>query len=192
VQQHPPNQDQEYIYTYISSLPPPKLTNLLPDKDTWINNERLRWATLFSIPMATSLPPAFPAPTLPVGRALAVLQPSQQKLAQALDALFKAHWADGKAIHEGEVLRGVLEGALGREETGRVLAEMGTSGKQRLIENTDRAFNEGAFGLPWIVCTDREGKTEGFWGVDHMGQVVEFLGLDRSKGFGKAGWRAVL
>lgn len=38
----------------------------------------------------------------------------------------------------------------------------------------------GAFGLPWFECTNSKGETEGFWGVDHMGLVVEFLGLDRS------------
>ena len=61
--------------------------------------------------------------------------------------------------------------------------------KQLLIQNTDRAFDEGAFGLPWLTCTNAEGKTEGFWGVDHFGQAIVFLGLD--KGTNK-GWRAVL
>lgn len=70
------------------------------------------------------------------------------------------------------------------------MAEAATKGKKQLIENTDRAFAEGAFGLPWMVCENSEGKKEGFWGVDHLGQVVEFLGLDRTKG-GK-GWKAVL
>jgi 2-hydroxychromene-2-carboxylate isomerase len=51
--------------------------------------------------------------------------------------------------------------------------------KSLLMSNTDRAFQEGAFGLPWFVCTDSNGKTEGFWGVDHLGQVADFLSLDR-------------
>lgn len=61
--------------------------------------------------------------------------------------------------------------------------------KGLLMSNTDRAFKEGAFGLPWFVCTDANGKTEGFWGIDHLGQVADFLGLDRS---GDAGFKALL
>jgi 2-hydroxychromene-2-carboxylate isomerase len=76
--------------------------------------------------------------------------------------------------------------------TTAVLADAATTGKQTLIENTDQAFADGAFGLPWMVCTNANGKTEGFWGVDHIGQVAQFLGLDRTKGLGKSGWRAVL
>jgi 2-hydroxychromene-2-carboxylate isomerase len=57
--------------------------------------------------------------------------------------------------------------------------------KNLLTENTDRSFKSGAFGLPWFECTNSKGETEGFWGVDHIGQVADFLGLDRSldKGF---------
>lgn len=58
--------------------------------------------------------------------------------------------------------------------------------KALLMSNTDRAFKEGAFGLPWFVCTDTNGQTEGFWGVDHLGQVADFLGLDRRGGGFKA------
>lgn len=57
--------------------------------------------------------------------------------------------------------------------------------KGLLASNTDRAFKSGAFGLPWFECTNTKGQTEGFWGIDHLGQVADFLGLDRTvdKGF---------
>jgi 2-hydroxychromene-2-carboxylate isomerase len=45
--------------------------------------------------------------------------------------------------------------------------------------NTDKAYDDGAFGLPWFTCTNSAGKTEGFWGVDYLGQVTSFLGLLR-------------
>jgi hypothetical protein len=51
------------------------------------------------------------------------------------------------------------------------------------------AFNDGAFGLPWFTCINSEGKTEGFWGLDHLGQVSDFLGLDRPR---MGGWKALL
>lgn len=57
--------------------------------------------------------------------------------------------------------------------------------KALLGSNTDHSFDSGAFGLPWFECTNATGDTEGFWGVDHLGQVADFLGLDRAldKGF---------
>jgi 2-hydroxychromene-2-carboxylate isomerase len=62
-------------------------------------------------------------------------------------------------------------------------------GKKQLLENTDRAFAEGAFGLPWMTCVNSAGQTEGFWGVDHLGQVAHFLGLEKPK---HGGWKSVL
>lgn len=50
--------------------------------------------------------------------------------------------------------------------------------KKKLSENTDSAFQDGAFGLPWFQCRNARGEVEGFWGFDHLGQVVRFMGLD--------------
>lgn len=57
--------------------------------------------------------------------------------------------------------------------------------KSLLTSKTDEAFKSGAFGLPWFHCTNAKGQTEGFWGIDHLGQVAEFLELERQadKGF---------
>ncbi|KAL2160279.1 hypothetical protein VTH06DRAFT_1452 [Thermothelomyces fergusii] len=38
-----------------------------------------------------------------------------------------------------------------------------------------------------MECTNAEGKTEGFFGVDHLGQVAQFLGLPRPGGGDKGG-----
>ncbi|KAK5789002.1 hypothetical protein VI817_009960 [Penicillium citrinum] len=59
-------------------------------------------------------------------------------------------------------------------------------GKQAVQETLSA---EGAFGLPWFQCTNSEVKTEGFWGIDHLGVVADFLGLDRSR---DSGFRALL
>ena len=53
--------------------------------------------------------------------------------------------------------------------------------KAKLQANTDLAFKEGAFGLPWFVATNKEGVTEKYWGFDHLGMVVDHLGLDRGQ-----------
>jgi len=70
-----------------------------------------------------------------------------------------------------------------------VLEMAGKEGKELLGKNTDRALADGAFGLPWFVATDREGKTETFWGVDHLGQVTAHLGLEKPN---MGGWKAML
>ncbi|KAK4190299.1 thioredoxin-like protein [Podospora australis] len=163
----------------------------IKNKDKWINLERLRWAQNFSVPMASGLPPDFPAPTLPIMRCLAALQ-SQEQLTKALDVLFSKHWVDCVATHIPDTLKSILVELFGAGEADAILEKSKNEAKAKLIANTDKAFDDGAFGLPWMTCTNSDGKTEGFWGVDHLGQVVQFLGLKGSVGAGDKGWRAVL
>ncbi|KAJ4417506.1 hypothetical protein N0V85_001829 [Neurospora sp. IMI 360204] len=194
------NVDIKYVPIFLGGLmnkcsntPPMKIKN----KDKWINVERLRWARAFSIPIIDDMPPNFPPNTLPVQRVLAAIEASssqsQTAVISALDALYKSFWALGQPIHEPAQLRSVLSSLLGGEEAAdKVLGAAQTAEvKQRLVENTDKAFAEGAFGLPWFTCTNTKGETEGFWGVDHLGQVVQFLGLDGEKS-GNKGWKSVL
>ncbi|KAK3345302.1 HCCA isomerase/glutathione S-transferase kappa [Neurospora tetraspora] len=194
------NVDIKYVPIFLGGLmvkcsntPPLKIKN----KDKWINVERLRWARAFSIPITADMPPNFPPNTLPVQRVLAAIESSSQQsqpaVIAALDALYKSFWASGTPIHEPAQLRSVLSSLLGGEEAAdKVLGAAQTAEvKQRLVENTDQAFAEGAFGLPWFTCTNTKGETEGFWGVDHLGQVVQFLGLDGEKS-GNGGWKSVL
>jgi 2-hydroxychromene-2-carboxylate isomerase len=143
--------------------------------------------------MSTTLPPGFPVLTLQTMRALCALElldPS--KLPIALDALYHALWVERQSqVGKTEGFAPILEKVLGKELAGRVLEGMnGKEAKARLMGNTDVAFNGGAFGLPWWECTDGEGKQESFWGFDHFGQVVDFLGVGR--GAGDGGMRAML
>ncbi|CCC07355.1 unnamed protein product [Sordaria macrospora k-hell] len=203
--------------TLITSIASPHLTNVtqtktvrqhrpinIKNKDKWINIERLRWARAFSIPIISDMPPNFPPNTLPTQRVLAGIEASSSSQSQqsqsqsaiiaALDALYKAYWVNGTPVHEPAHLRSVLASPLegGEAAADKVLAAAQTAEvKQRLVQNTDQAFADGAFGLPWFTCTNSKGETEGFWGVDHLGQVVQFLGLDRGVS-GNGGWKSVL
>ncbi|KAL1965923.1 hypothetical protein VTN77DRAFT_5056 [Rasamsonia byssochlamydoides] len=161
------------------NTPPLKIKN----KDKWIDLERRRWARAFSVPMVDDMPKGFPPLTLAVMRAVcavSVLSPNQ--LIPCLDALYRSFWVEGNAnIGKPEGFMPVLEKTLGGTAAEEVLkASSEPRIKDLLTSNTDKAFQSGAFGLPWFECTNTEGKTEGFWGVDHLGQVVNFLGLDRS------------
>ncbi|KAH8892080.1 HCCA isomerase/glutathione S-transferase kappa [Thozetella sp. PMI_491] len=171
------------------NTPPIQIKN----KDKWIDVERLRWARAFSVPMAATMPPEFPPLTLGIMRALATVAyadgDDQGRLTKALDVLFSKYWVEQAPTYRPEVLRSILLGLFGEHEADKLLADAASVGKKQLLENTSKAFDNGAFGLPWFVCTNSDGKTEGFWGVDHIGQVVEYLGLSRP---GQSGWRAVL
>jgi 2-hydroxychromene-2-carboxylate isomerase len=70
--------------------------------------------------MAETLSEGFPPLTLSIMRtlcALTVLDPDQEKLCQALDALYKAFWVDQKPTQEPAVMAQVLTQVLGKEET---------------------------------------------------------------------------
>jgi hypothetical protein len=39
------------------------------------------------------------------------------------------------------------------------------------------------------VATNKDGVTESFWGFDHLGQLADFLGVEKPS---HGGWKAVL
>ena len=146
--------------------------------------------------MNPSAPQNFPPLTLTIMRALCSLSavyPSypeyQSKLVSCLDVLFHEFWVNHTEIHKPEILTEILKKVLGEEEKERILGMVGKEGKEVLNKNTKKAIEEGAFGLPWMVCEDGEGRKESFWGVDHLGQVREFLSLGGER---RGGWKAVL
>ncbi|KAJ5247868.1 hypothetical protein N7468_002851 [Penicillium chermesinum] len=204
----------EYVPIFLGGLmqtcgntPPIAVKN----KDKWIDVERLRWAKYFSVPMADRVPDGFPLRTLQVQRALCALsQISPAQVAPAMEALFRSSWVDRNAkIVDPNTFGSIIGQVAGEEVAQQVVSlaecpedprndisnyrdydQVGQAHvKSLLTSNTERAFKDGAFGLPWFVCTNVNNKTEGFWGVDHIGQVADFLGLDRSH---NAGFRASL
>lgn len=173
-----------------------QLTTLYrPDKDKWINKERLRWAKYFNVPVVETVPDGFPANTLHVMRSICAVgqlagnDQSQQATVRVLDVLFDAYWIKSRDITDKSVVAEVLTSA-GCEDLGRVSELAAGEAKKILMGNTDRAFADGAFGLPWFACENDRGEKEGFWGVDHLGAVLDFLGLDKPAGRG--GWKAML
>ncbi|KAK3946230.1 HCCA isomerase/glutathione S-transferase kappa [Diplogelasinospora grovesii] len=189
--------DVTYVPIFLGGLmnkcgntPPIQIKN----KDKWINTERLRWASHFNIPITHEMPPDFPPLTLHIMRAACALQQDDDnttpdRMIRALDHLFARYWVDRAPTHQPDVLKEELVKIFGLQDTEKILKDAAGPAKKQLIENTDLAFSEGAFGLPWMVCTNSKGEKEGFWGVDHLGQIVRFLGVQRP---GEGGWKAVL
>ncbi|APA15612.1 hypothetical protein SS1G_09579 [Sclerotinia sclerotiorum 1980 UF-70] len=169
------------IIEEVGSTPPMAVKN----KGKWSNRQRLRWASLFDIPITPNVPVGFPHNTLEIQSALCVLpflcdkNEAHEVLCKCLDAFYNLYWVEEKEISAPGVLEDVLRRVIGEEMLELVLREILGKGRASLQVNTARAVEEGAFGLPWMVCTNSSGKTEGFWGVDHLGIMVDFLGLER-------------
>lgn len=170
------------------NTPPLRIKN----KDKWISAERERWARQFNIPISQDSPPGFPVNTLPIQRALVALSLSHpQKVESAVALFWENFWVKWNDPTKPENLLAIVTTVLGSEEEAQkvIASTKSDEVKKALASNTDKAFKDGAFGLPWFVATNSQGATEGFWGVDHMGQLADHLGLERPTG---KGWRSLL
>lgn len=150
------------------------------------------------------VPDGFPANTLQVMRTICAVghlagtdqtsppsasAPDQKATIKVLDAFFDAYWIKSRDITDKNVVADVLKSA-GHEDLTKVTELAAGDAKKVLLENTDRAFADGAFGLPWFACENDKGEKEGFWGVDHLGVVLDFLGIEKPAG--RNGWKAML
>ncbi|KAK4970096.1 Ubiquitin carboxyl-terminal hydrolase 10 [Elasticomyces elasticus] len=162
----------------------------IKNKAEWIGVERLRWSKQFNIAMCQETPEPFPQLTLNAMRALCavtILHPD--RLSDCFAAMYQAFWVDRKSISKTEVWSAALVEVLGESEAKKVVEKASSAeAKKVLKDNSDFAFAEGAFGLPWFVATNSDGVKEGFWGFDHLGQVIDHLGLSRQN----QGFRAML
>jgi 2-hydroxychromene-2-carboxylate isomerase len=186
------------------------MLKVIIDKDKWIDAERLRWCKFFNIPMSTNSPPGFPNNTISIQRTLASLSLSHpQSMPQAVGLFWQNFWVHWNDPMKPENLLAIVRTVVGSEEEAQKVVDRMKSEevKKVLSGNTDQAFKDGAFGLPWFVgeffvlgcvrgvgltyhvATNGKGETEGFWGVDHMGQLCDHLGLERPSG---KGWKALL
>ncbi|KAF2239365.1 HCCA isomerase/glutathione S-transferase kappa [Viridothelium virens] len=192
------NCDITYIPIFLGGLmkacnntPPIEIKN----KSSYLPVSLRRYSTLFSIPLHPSqpMPTNFPPLTLQLQRTLCGLQIRQPaRLGAAFEALYRAFFVEHRSIEKAEVYAAILKEVLGgeEEEVKKVMEGAAAEGKERLKRNTDKALGEGAFGLPWFVATNSEGKKECFFGFDHIGMVVDHLGLIREGQ--ERGWRAML
>lgn len=159
------------------------------DKDKWINIERQRWAKLFNIPVGPP-PEGFPVSTLTVRNAprfgitlliclqiqralCALLLINPLKLVPAIDALYKAYWAESNValVNKPEGLTKLLKTILTDAEAeevvkkaklpatstsccGTILTEHQSSqaeAKALLSKNSADAMADGCFGMPYFV-----------------------------------------
>jgi 2-hydroxychromene-2-carboxylate isomerase len=138
------------------------------------------------------MPSPFPQVTIVPDRALCYVESKHpEKLQDAIQALYKAFWVETKTISDPKVVAGALESALGKALAEEIMAAVGSEPvKAALKENTDKAFKDGCFGIPFFVATNTKGETDTFWGVDHIGVLCDHLGLEVKRKEG--GFQALL
>ncbi len=147
--------------------------------------------------MSETYPKGFPKPTIQLQRFLTSLwlegnqeAGKQDVFVKAVDTLWETLWTkpDAGDLSVPDVFAKVLTPVLGEEVVKHHVERLGSPEvKKQLLQNTDRSFKEGAFGLPWFQCENSKGEVEGLWGFDHLGQVLRFMELD-----GKGEVRALL
>ena len=70
-------------------------------------------------------------------------------------------------ISKPEIMAQCLQRNFGEEESNRILEAAATKEyKEMLTEQTARLVGKGAFGAPWFLVSDGEGREEGFFGSD--------------------------
>ncbi|ATY67274.1 2-hydroxychromene-2-carboxylate isomerase, putative [Cordyceps militaris CM01] len=165
----------------------------ITNKKDWINQNRRLWARTFNIPMKNDFPPNFPPRTLSVMRHLVAIQEldgsNQARLLEAFDAIYDGLWQRHEETYSPDMFMPILRRILGETGAAKIANMAGKEAKKALLRNTEDAFNDGAFGLPWMVCTNSQGQKQSFWGVDHVCQVANFLGIPQPA---SPGWRAAL
>lgn len=130
------------------------LANLSPDKDKWINVERARWAKYLNIPISDTTPPGFPINTISIQRVLTAISISHpHSLPSAISLFYQNFWVHYNEPTKPETLLAIVSTIVGGNEEAKkvVEASKGEEAKKKLSANTDLAFQEGAFGLPWFI-----------------------------------------
>lgn len=137
----------------------------LPPKRDWMLRNVLRKARLLGVP----LNPPHTHPFNPLWPLRVSHTPLARESRFALiDALFKATWAQSRAVSEPAVVKEVVaECGLPAELPERAQDE---SVKAALREATDAALARGVFGVPTMLV-----RGEVFWGYDDLPYLEMFL-----------------
>ncbi|KAF5130032.1 Glutathione S-transferase kappa 1 [Metarhizium anisopliae] len=111
----------------------------------------------------------------------------KEKLLSAMHFLLHKFWTPPNAdVVDESSLRALLAQAtetpsggaklFTEEEVGRIMdgrAEM----KKKLIEDTAKVVESGAFGCPWFLVTNSRGETQPFFGSDRFNHIYMHLGI---------------
>ncbi|KAJ5278855.1 hypothetical protein N7478_004227 [Penicillium angulare] len=167
------------LFQKCQNTPPLAVKNKLQ----WIQRERLYWSHRFGVPVTEAVPEGFPTSTIDIQTALCLIDEEvPEKLLEISARFYHVFWAEGDTkITTPERFLAVIENETTPEIRNHIKDKLASPDAKELpLNNTQRAFDSGAFGLPWFECANAEGSKEGFWGIDHLGRMADFLQLDTS------------
>jgi glutathione S-transferase kappa 1 len=92
---------------------------------------------------------------------------SSQKYEDVFGELWIETWQRHNDLSSPEKMIGCLRRHFEAEDVEKIMAGASTPAiKQELLDVTKKALDRGAFGCPWFVVTNKEGKAEPFFGSD--------------------------
>jgi glutathione S-transferase kappa 1 len=92
---------------------------------------------------------------------------SPEKLEAASLQLWKSMWNEHKDLSKPEIMRECLMHNFTAQEADDILnAAKSPPIKEKLLAQTGKAVESGAFGCPWFQVTNSKGLTEPFFGSD--------------------------
>ncbi|KAG9236748.1 putative glutathione S-transferase kappa 1 [Amylocarpus encephaloides] len=134
--------------------------------------------------IAMEAPPFFPPLTLLPQRALCFIKSHHppSTFEQTFHLLFHALWTPPSQINvtQAPLLRSVLASSnlYTEGQVEEILVKAGEKEwKDKLLDNTKKVLEQGAFGAPWMWVRNEEGKEEPFFGSDRFHFMWEYLGI---------------
>ncbi len=115
--------------------------------------------------------PKFPFNSVTLQRVLCAVEDDVR--IKLLDALLPAIWEDGVDATDAAAIAPVLAKA-GFDAANLLAKTQAPSVKQVLMDNTDKAVERGAFGIPTFFVNAGDGD-EMFFGKERLGQIEELL-----------------
>lgn len=123
-------------------------------------------------PNAMKTPPFFPIMSLLPMRAMLVAkdQCEYDRYEDAFGGLWEALWGIGgenRDVSRVDVLAEVLRKYFGEGEVEMIVkGAVDAKYKKLLVDETARLVDQGAFGAPWLLVTNADGREESFFGSD--------------------------
>jgi 2-hydroxychromene-2-carboxylate isomerase len=136
----------------------------------YMSQDTARWSKEYGVPM--QIPQAFPTSSIRALRACIAAERAG-KQHEAMDALFRAYWAQGEDLADAAVLEGALS-STGLSGKALLAQTEQQEIKDELRKNTDLALGRGVFGVPMFFVGERS-----FWGNDRIPFVERELKAQR-------------
>lgn len=134
----------------------------VPAKRRYVAIDMLRMADELGVTI--TIPPHHPFNPLLALRVASIAPAGAQRRA-VVEALFDAVWCRGEAIDSEKGVLDALEGVI--EDASALVKGAGESTAKLLLrEHTERAIEEGVFGVPTVIT---EGEL--FWGADSLRHI---------------------